>query len=68
MFGGGAIYSSGEDTLFICDLLKKRLKVYVYSATIVAVQQGQSTWFSGYSNKYLFDEGALYRAISEQNQ
>lgn len=64
LFGGGSVYSSGEDTLFICDMLKKHLKVYVYPATIGSVMQNDSTWFHGYTQKYLYDKGALYEAIS----
>ena len=64
-FGGGTPYSSGEDTLFIADLLKHKLKVYVYPATIASVDQGTSTWFNGYTDKYFYDKGALFAALSD---
>ncbi len=62
-FGGGTRYGSGEDTIFIVDLLKHKLKVYVYPAYIAEVEQTNSTWFSGYDEKYFHDKGALFRAI-----
>ena len=64
-FGGGAPYSAGEDTLFITDMLKKGMKVYTYPETIAQVRQEESTWFSGYNEKYLYDKGALFCALSK---
>ena len=63
-FGGGTMYSSGEDTLFIADLIKRGLKVYVYPANIASVDQTSSTWFEGYTEKYFYDKGALFAALS----
>ena len=65
-FGGGAIYSAGEDTLFIWDLVKKGLKIYTYPATIATVHQETSSWFEGYNEKLLFDNGVLFRALSKR--
>lgn len=64
-FGGGNIYSNGEDVLFICDLLKNKLKIYTYPYTIGTVAQDTSTWFSGYNKKFLYDKGVLFAAISK---
>ncbi len=63
LFGGGAIYSSGEDTLFLRESLKKGLKIYTYPKSIGAVNQETSTWFTGYNEKYFFDKGALIEAV-----
>ena len=65
-FGGGTMFSCGEDTLFIVDMLKHNLKIYTYPVTIAQVDQGTSTWFSGYNKKYLYDKGVLFRAISKK--
>lgn len=62
-FGGGTAYSSGEDTLFIADLIKKGLKVYVYPQNVASVDQTTSTWFNGYTEKYFYDKGALFSAM-----
>ncbi len=63
-FGGGTRYNSGEDTLFITEMLKKKLKIYVYPVCIATVDQTTSTWFSGYNEKYLYDNGVLFAAVS----
>lgn len=65
-FGGGNIYSNGEDVIFISSLIKKKLKIYTYPYTIGAVQQDTSTWFTGYNEKYLYDKGALFKALSRK--
>ncbi len=64
-FGGGTRYGSGEDTLFLVDLLKHKLKIYTYPLCIAQLDQSSSTWFTGYDDKFLHDKGALYAAISK---
>ena len=64
-FGGGTPFSAGEDTLFICDMLKKGLKLYTYPVVIATVDQTSSTWFKGYNKKYYYDKGVLFAAISK---
>lgn len=59
LFGGGTKYSSGEDTLFLRDALRKNLKIYTYPKVIATVDQSESTWFEGYNDKFFFDKGAL---------
>lgn len=65
-FGGGTKFSSGEDSLFLADMLKKKLKIYCYPATIATVDQTQSTWFRGYTKKFFYDKGVLFAAISRR--
>lgn len=65
-FGGGTSYSSGEDTLFITDLIKRGQKVFAYPANIASVDQTSSTWFRGYTEKYFYDKGALFAALSKK--
>ncbi|WP_297637050.1 glycosyltransferase family 2 protein [uncultured Clostridium sp.] len=57
LYGGGAKYSSGEDSLFLLEAIRKGLNVYVYPANIAYVKQEESTWFKGYNEKYFFDKG-----------
>lgn len=59
LFGGGAKYSSGEDSLFLREALKKGLKIYTYPKKLADTRQEASTWFNGYTAKYFFDKGAL---------
>ena len=59
LFGGGAKYSSGEDSLFIRDAIRKGLKIYYCPIVIAKVKQEQSSWFKGYNDKYFIDKGVL---------
>lgn len=63
LFGGGAKYSSGEDTIFLWTALKKKMKVYAIQTVIADVYNYESSWFQGYNEQYLFDKGALFKAL-----
>ncbi len=58
IFGGGTLYGSGEDSLFILDCLRSGLKVYSYPTVIAETSQDQSSWFHGYNKKFFYDKGA----------
>ncbi|GHH97716.1 glycosyltransferase [Neobacillus kokaensis] len=66
LFGGGAKYSSGEDTLFLFECLRKGLKVFTNPAVIGTVSQESSTWFKGYNKKYFFDKGIFFATLSKK--
>lgn len=66
LFGGGAKYGSGEDSLFIFEAIKKGLKIYANPSIIGYVSQENSTWFEGYNDKFFLDKGALYSHISRR--
>jgi len=57
LYGGGAQYSSGEDSLFLIEAIKKGMRVYTYPGKIANVKQEISTWFRGYTEKYYVDKG-----------
>lgn len=59
LYGGGARFSSGEDSLFIRDAFRKGLKMYTCPVTIAQVKQEGSSWFKGYNDKFFVDKGAL---------
>lgn len=61
LFGGGARYSNGEDSLFIQECIQKGMKVYKVPVEIGKERVRESTWFSGYHRKFFFDRGVLYR-------
>lgn len=64
LFGGGARYSNGEDSLFLKEFMKKGARVYTAPVTIgKEVSEGQSSWFSGYHEKFFRDRGVLYRYL-----
>lgn len=64
LFGPNATYGSGEDTLFLVDALKNGLKLYASDICIGTVYHDNSFWFKGYNDRYFFDKGALFTAIS----
>lgn len=66
LFGPGAKYNHGEDSLFIKELFKNKLKVYSSPIYLGTVCNKNSTWFDGYNEKYFYDKGALFTAISKK--
>ena len=66
LFGGGAEYSCGEDSLFIADCLRNKLHLYATPDLIGLNQLGDSTWFKGYTKKYFHDKGVLYNAMNSK--
>ncbi len=63
LFGGGAKYSNGEDSLFLRDCLKAGLKLYATDVVIGKEEAGESTWFFGYNQKFFYDRGVLYHYL-----
>lgn len=62
LFGGGAKYCSGEDNLFLVNAIKKGLKIYTSPSYIGGVNIRTSSWFTGFNEKYFFDNGAWLEA------
>lgn len=60
LFGGGARYSNGEDSLFFHDCLIKGLHLYASTRRIGKEIYRESTWFDGYHEKFFYDRGFLY--------
>lgn len=63
LFGGGARYSNGEDSLFLHDCLKKGLHLYAATAKLGQEMYRESTWFKGYNQKFFVDRGVLYHYL-----
>lgn len=63
LFGGGAKYSNGEDSLFLKEFMDKGYKVYTAPVTIGRERGGESYWFSGYNEKFFRDRGVLYHML-----
>jgi len=63
LFGGGARYSNGEDSLFIKDCLKHGFKIYALPISLGKEEPRPSTWFNGYTEKFFFDRGVLYKPL-----
>ena len=55
------MYSCGEDSIFLYDCLKRGLKMIAVPVSIAELRETrESTWFSGYNDKYFMDKGVLY--------
>lgn len=66
-FGGGTEHCHGEDNLFLATCLQKGLKIYAIPAYIAELtEERQSSWNTGYNEKYLRDQGVLYRTMSRR--
>ncbi len=63
LFGGGAPYMNGEDSLFLHDALKAGLSIYRTTVFLGKEKKGESTWFNGYTDKFFFDRGVLYHFL-----
>ena len=58
LFGAGAKYSAGEESLFLKEARTKKLKIYEYPETIATVDYSDSTWFDGYNKDFFINKGA----------
>ncbi len=63
-FGPEGTFKKGEETVFIYTLLKKEFEIYSVKKKIGSVYDTQSTWFTGYNKKYLYDQGAIFYKIN----
>ena len=57
LYGGGCNFSNGEDSLFILEMLRKRLVGYRFNKTLGTYDSTCSTWFKGYTAKFFYDKG-----------
>lgn len=64
LFGGGAKYSAGEDSLFIADCLRRGIRIVAVPESLGQVDMSSSSWFTGFNDKYLFDKGVFLAALS----
>ncbi len=63
LFGGGAKYSNGEDSLFFMDCVRAGLKLKALPIEIGYEEARESTWFTGYHEKFFYDRGVLYHFL-----
>ncbi|TCI49907.1 glycosyltransferase [Exiguobacterium sp. SH5S13] len=67
LFGAGSHFSSGEDSIFLSTCFSKGLNLYSWTEIIADIEDedGTSSWFHGYNNKYFVDKGAVYAAMTK---
>ena len=63
LFGGGCVFPSGEDSMWLLDAKRRGLTFYVSDKTIGTVSFATSTWFSGTDEKFFWGKGAYYQAV-----
>ena len=63
LFGGGAKYSNGEDSLFLKDCLNAGLNMLATPLVLGEEIPRPSTWFNGYNDKIFYDRGVLYHFL-----
>lgn len=63
--GSGQKVSFGEDTIFLCDCLKKGLKIYYTDKYLLELSTYRgSTWFKGYNDSYYYSKVEVFRRLS----
>ncbi len=62
LFGGGCIFPSGEDSMWLTDAKRAGLTFYVSKETIGKVSFEVSTWYTGADEKFYYGKGAFYQA------
>lgn len=67
LFGGGAKYSNGEDSLFLKDAYEKKVAMYASDVYIAKEEARPSTWFEGYNEKFFFDRGVLFAFLYKRS-
>lgn len=60
LFGGGAEFNSGEDSIFIKDCLNAGLKLYSDTYYLGTVDDSESSWYTGINDKFFLDRGMVY--------
>lgn len=63
LFGGGARYGCGEDTVFLQECLRKGLRIYTAPYALAELHQGESSSWKAGHQKFFFDKGAAYACL-----
>ena len=63
LFGGGSVFPSGEDSMFLRDARRSGLRMYRSAVSIGTVDFSTSSWFTGHNEKYYYGRGAFSEAM-----
>lgn len=66
LFGGGAMFPSGEDSMWLKEARRKGLVFYVSKETIGTVHFDESSWFTGYDENFFYGKGAFLSAMYDK--
>ena len=62
-FGPGAPNYCGEDTIFLMEMLRKKVKVYRSPIDVAGIDQTESSWFSGHDEVFFVNAGKVLGTI-----
>lgn len=62
-FGPGTPCYCGEDSIFLQDLLKTGVRLYLSPVVVSTIYETGSTWYEGYTEKYFKVSGMILSAI-----
>lgn len=62
-FGAGAEFYSGEDTIFLMNMIDQGISFYRSPLVIAGIDQTESSWFTGIDERYYRTSGAVIDAI-----
>jgi len=66
LFGGGCLFPSGEDSMWLREAKRKGLTFYVSKECIGKISFDTSSWFTGYDERFFFGKGAFYEAAHKR--
>lgn len=61
--GAGKIHNCGEDSIFLRDLIRNGIKVFLSTIQIGTITRETSTWFTGYNESYFINSGYVYSKL-----
>ena len=62
LFGGGCVFPSGEDSMWLLDAKRAGLTFFVSKEIVGRVSFAESSWYSGCDEKFYYGKGAFYQA------
>ena len=62
-FGTGTENYCGEDTIFLMELIEKKVQVYRSPVDIAGIDQTESTWFHGHDEQFFMTVGKVLGSI-----
>ena len=62
-FGTGTELYCGEDTIFIVEMLRKKVKLYRSPKVIAGIDQSDSSWFEGHNDRYFEVSGRFFSVL-----
>lgn len=66
LFGGGCIFPSGEDSIWLIEARRKGLVFYASHETIGTVDMSNSSWYTGADERYYYGKGAMYECVKKK--